>query len=259
MKTRAIAVSILFVVSCQPRDKTVGEDDPGMQPGECISDLAHEEICDDNEDDDCDGFYDCEDSDCSGVGDCPICGQASLVEGEPLALPDDGTGTSAYVSTIKIQGFADDQTVQDVGDFKGVCVNMEHTWLRDLQIEMTAPSGAVVTLQQFLGREGGEVYMGTPNDDDTVDPEPGVGADYCWRPAATNPPMLDYCNESGAHDLPPSDYQASSGWAMLVGSPLNGDWTIRVTDLWSIDNGFIFAWGVTFNANLVGDCSRPID
>jgi hypothetical protein len=156
-------------------------------------------------------------------------------------------------------GFGPDQTLTDVAQFVGVCVNMEHSWLRDLQIEMTAPDGALITLQQFLGTNGGEVYMGMPNDDDTVAPTPGVGADYCWTPNAVNPPMLDMANATGVHDLPPGDYQAVSGFGGLVGTPLNGAWTIRVTDWWAIDNGFIFSWNINFDPNLVEDCSVPID
>lgn len=260
MMTRALALGIVFVTACQPRDKTTDEE-AGGRPGmmECVSTLDTETTCDDAEDNDCDGYFDCDDPDCSGVGSCPICGEATHLEGEPLALPDDGTGTSAYISAILIRGFGDGQVLNGLSDFKGVCVNMEHSWLRDLQIELMAPNGQIAVLQRFLGQEGSEVYMGQPNDDDTDDPVPGMGADYCWTPTAMNPPMLDYCNANATHDLPPTDYQAVSGFDMFVSTPLNGHWQIKVTDLWSIDNGYIFSWGVNFDPQVVGDCSNPID
>ena len=41
-------------------------------------------------------------------------------------------------------------------------------------------------------------------------------------------------------------------------SPLNGEWTIIVTDLWPIDNGFMFEWSIAFDPSLVVDCEGPI-
>ena len=43
-----------------------------------------------------------------------------------------------------------------------------------------------------------------------------------------------------------------------LGTPLNGSWSIVVTDLWPIDNGFLFDWTIEFDPNSVEDCSGPI-
>ena len=43
---------------------------------------------------------------------------------------------------------------------------------------------------------------------------------------------------------------------MLLGCPLNCNWTIRVEDRWVLDNGFIFNWLVRFDPSLVEDCSQ---
>jgi subtilisin-like proprotein convertase family protein len=134
---------------------------------------------------------------------------------------------------------------------------MEHSWLRDLQMEISCPNGTTVVLNMFLGQMGGEVYMGQPNDTDTTTPVPGVGADYCWSPSAANPPMLTWANNNPlVRDLPTGDYQSSATLDALLGCPLNGDWTIRVQDLWAIDNGFIFSWGLKFDPSIVEDCSN---
>lgn len=244
-------------------DQSTGDDDSapdaGPGPNQCVPTENAESNCGDHVDSDCDGWYDCDDVDCSGVGDCPVCGEASDIEGQPVALPDDGSCTNNYTSTIDITGFQPGQTIQDVSEFLGVCVTMEHSWLRDLQIELVAPNGTVIVLQEFLGTTGSEVFMGQPNESDEGGaPVPGVGATYCWTPVAINPPMLDYCNANGTHDLPPGDYQAVSGFNGLVGTELDGNWTIRVEDCWSIDNGFIFDWTLKFDTSLVTDCSHPI-
>jgi hypothetical protein len=217
------------------------------------------EQCSGGVDEDCDGLVDCSDPDCSGVGTCPVCGTVSHPLATPLALPD-GDG-AFYTSKLHFTGFGATQKVTDVHNLLSVCVNMEHSWLRDLQIELIAPSGETVVLQKMLGRTGGEVFMGMPNDNDGTNPVPGVGANYCWTPTATKPPMLDYVNAvapSGHFDLPPSNYQASGTFSPIMGASLNGDWTIKVTDLWPIDNGFIFEWNIAFDPTLVQDCSGPI-
>jgi hypothetical protein len=267
-------VSSLFVVACGPsvRDPgadDVGDDDSTVGPdaGICMPTAATETSCDDDVDQDCDGNYDCNDPDCSGVGDCPVCGEANHSEGEPLALPDVSSGecSSPYVSTIEITGLSDGATLQSIGDFLGVCVTMEHSWLRDIQINLTSPDGTNIELQHFLGASCPDVgscvvYMGIPNDSDGETPVPGTGYEYCWTPTATNPPMLDYAAMQTVDPLtmPAGDYRSVSGFDSLVGTPLNGAWTISVTDCWGIDNGFIFDWTVKFNSDLVDDCSEPI-
>ena len=251
-----LGITLVGGAGCGPSDRvSPGEETDEEFPGgpDAAPCVPQAETCTGGEDEDCDGDVDCGDSDCNGVGDCPNCGALDLTEGTPLALPD-GEGSS-YETSIDFTGFTDGQLVESTGDILGVCVVMEHSWLRDLQIEVTCPSGQMIVVQEFLGQEGSELYMGQPNDADFEDPVPGTGAEYCWSPTAVNKPMLTYANETGIHDLPPGDYQAVDDYAKLIGCTLNGNWTIKVTDLWGSDNGFIFAWGIKFNAAIVEDCS----
>jgi hypothetical protein len=137
---------------------------------------------------------------------------------------------------------------------------MEHSWIRDLQIELVPPAGEPfkIILNEFLGQTGSEVYLGAPDDLDDYDPVPGLGWTYCWTPSATNLPMLEWWNvnmgEETAGTMPAGDYQASSGFSTLVGNYLNGTWTLRCTDDWEIDNGYIFWWTMQFDQSLIPDC-----
>jgi subtilisin-like proprotein convertase family protein len=253
---------LLSVAACgAPAGRPGDDDDSGGDDDQSLSTCPNNplpEICDDGIDNDCDNRLDCSDSDCSGVGTCPVCGLGSHSEGEPLPLPD-GEGSS-YTSAMTFMGFGATQTLTDVNSLLGVCVNMEHSWLRDLQIELICPSGQTAVLQMFLGQTGSEVYMGQPTDQDDgigEQPIPGVGGQYCWTPTATNPPMLDYVNQTGVHDLPEGDYQAAGGFQSLIGCTMNGPWTIKVTDLWAFDNGFIFSWDIKFDPGIVDDCGVP--
>lgn len=285
----------MLAVGCGPggRDRP-GDDDGGGDDapevdappgGDCV---PKPEICGDGTDNDCDLRVDCGDPDCSGVPtgngtDCPVCGAVEMPLGQPLALPD-GIGVStvcstdaqcttallpncvhkechaSYTSTLNFVGFPQGATLEDVNKLLSVCVVMEHSWLRDLQMDLLTPDGRVITLHKFVDRTGGEIYLGQANDGDAAsNPVPGVGAKYCWKPggAAT---MLDTPTVSmGGHPtMVAGDYLAVSPWASMTGAPLNGMWTMRVTDLWPIDNGFMFEWSIAFDPSLVVDCSGPI-
>jgi len=167
---------------------------------------------------------------------------------DSLALPD-GTGAS-YETSINFTAFAPGQLLTDVNDLLGICVNMEHSWMRDLQISLMCPDGSSVLLHNHPDQSGGSVFLGEPNDNDDNLIRPGVGYDYCWTPDAVNPNWIDYANQNFPQTLPPGDYQSYENFRQLVGCPLNGEWTIRVEDLWGQDNGFIFSWGINFNPDL---------
>jgi hypothetical protein len=263
-----------LAAGCGPSGRDHGDDDiaddaPGDDTTEpdastCTPSASTELSCNDGFDEDCDGFLDCEDVDCLNHTQegCPStnCGELTHPESTPLALPDgiDGDISTAtpYETSINITGFAAGQTLDDVVGLLGVCVTMEHSYIRDLQIEADAPNGTTVILDMFQGQTGGGVYLGIPDDSDGDVPNPGVGWEYCWTPTATNLPIIDYLNANpGVTTLPAGDYQASSGFNPWLGTELNGPWTIRVYDLWPIDNGFIFDWTIKFDPNLVEDCT----
>lgn len=170
---------------------------------------------------------------------------------DSLALPD-GNGTS-YETSIEFSQFSPGQTLPSGNDILGVCVNMEHSWLRDLEIKLSCPSGKSITLHNFAGEEGSGIFLGQPVDFDGTNPTPGLGYDYCWTPNATNGTWLEYVdiNLYNEDTLPSGDYSPYQSFDLLAGCPLNGKWTIQVTDLWSWDNGYIFSWGINFASALL--------
>jgi hypothetical protein len=301
LKALLLGTTAASFIACgpSPRQRPTGDDDDtGIDATNMpcqVTPEADPVTCADGIDNDCDGLTDCSDQNCSGVGECPICGMVDTPLAQPLALPDGIGGTScstdadcaavqpgpqhcfdlittssecrqSYDSPLNFIGFGVNQTFSDPSNILSVCVNMEHSWMRDIEIALIAPDGKKVRMQAFEGQTGGEIYLGQANDSDSSNsPVPGVGADYCWKPTATNLPDIDYANSGGTmlsynghEELPPGDYQASDPWTNLVGAPLNGDWHLVVTDLWGIDNGYMFSWSITWDPNLVSDCSGPI-
>lgn len=254
------ALSIAFLASCGPITQDGGDSsDANSGDGEaCVPTQTAETSCFDTLDNDCDGVADCGDRDCAticdGMGpDAGMC-EEPVFPGDTLAIPD--VLNVDYESTITISGFGPGQTLTDANDFLGLCVTMEHSWLRDLQLELDCPSGTTLILQAFRGRDGGEIFMGVPIDDDGTNPTPGVGYEYCWTPTATRgPSMTEWADTNLAGDtLPAGDYQTSDPYTDLQGCELNGSWTVRAVDDWDDDNGFIFGWTLSFNPDILPDC-----
>jgi len=101
-----------------------------------------------------------------------------------------------------------------------------------------------------------EVFLGIPDDEDGINPLPGVGKDYCWTPEATLGTLTDVANRENdsnigePYSLSEGVFNSHESLSRLVGCPLNGEWTIKVTDLWEQDNGWIFSWGIEFDPKL---------
>lgn len=173
--------------------------------------------------------------------------------GDQLYLPD-GNGVS-YQTSITISGFPPGATIASLTDLDELCLNMEHSYLGDLEMRITCPSGQSVILKQYPG--GGGTYLGEANDA-APNGVPGVGLDYCFSMSATWGTMLQE-NTAGNHiiagNLPnntmtPGTYTPFQSFANLAGCPINGDWTLTVTDNLSADDGFIFGWSLNFDAAL---------
>ena len=163
---------------------------------------------------------------------------------DSLPLPD-GTGIP-YETSIFFTEFSPGQVLTNPNDLESICVNMEHSWMRDMEISISCPNGQSIILHNFGGQTGSEIFLGIPNDNDFFNPIPGTGYDYCWTPTATNPTWLQYANTflPAGGTLPSGNYTPFEPFSNLVGCPLNGEWTITVTDLWPIDNGYIFSWSL---------------
>jgi gliding motility-associated-like protein len=178
-------------------------------------------------------------------------------------LPDITTANEIYSTTIEIEGYLDDPIIMNPGDFVNVCLNMEHTYLGDLEAWLTCPNGQTAALFQGFGGAGvfpgdgfggGGTYLGDANDGPEEDE--GIGFDYCF---ADDGPLLTMGEEFAAgNTVPVNTFQA--GNAMVAGSytpednfetsfdgcPLNGDWTLNIADNLGADDGYIFEWSMEF-------------
>ncbi|MCG9910157.1 MAG: PKD domain-containing protein, partial [Flavobacteriales bacterium] len=179
-------------------------------------------------------------------------------------LPD-GTGAS-YQSPISVNCYASSQTITSASQIQNICLNMEHSYLGDLNIALICPNGQSINLVDYVTMPdvnyilGNPVATGLPIDDNSGNTTPGTGLTYCFSPTATNGFIYNAANTTflpvytdptgnvsfNVTQVNPGTYQANGNWNNLIGCPLNGNWTIQITDNLALDNGYIFSWDLNF-------------
>ena len=181
-----------------------------------------------------------------------------------LPLPD-GSGVN-YNTVISMGGFPTGATYSSPNDLQDLCVTMEHSYLGDLEMWLECPNGTTVTIfnanvggQIPGGFGGGGTYLGDAND--TGNGTPGIGFEYCFSSinndwgtmeqefAANNTIPVNTFSVGNSMN-PNGIYLPEQTFADFTGCPLNGDWTLYIRDNLSIDDGFIFEWGLFFDAAL---------
>src|SRR5574343_33869 len=116
----------------------------------------------------------------------------------------------------------------------------------DLQIVLICPNGQQMILKSYASGGNG-TYLGNPIDNTTGGP--GTGSLYCFTPTATTLLVNGGTVTSGSpagNSIAAGNYMPVDPFTNLVGCPLNGTWTIQVTDNLSADDGYIFNWDVNF-------------
>ncbi len=182
-----------------------------------------------------------------------------------LTFLPDGTG-QLYTTTVNMTGLGSG-TVTSLNDIQSICLDIEHSYLGDLEIAITCPNGTMVSLANTYGGAGlfpggcfaGGVNLGNDTDQDGGAPGTPVET-YCFSWA--NATLGTMCNELantvpnayGSQMLNPNGVYLPDGNVNdLIGCPLEGPWTISVQDNQGIDDGYIFQWGILFDASLYPD------
>lgn len=181
-------------------------------------------------------------------------------------LPD-GSGAQ-YQTNIAISGFDDSTIISGAGDFDQLCLDIEHSYIGDLEISLTCPTGVVVSLMNAYNQFGEMIPGGCGNgigtflgNDTNLDGgAPGSPVwTYCFSPTMAT--LGSICSENAAGNFitnsygfpsmnPNGVYLPDGNFNDFIGCPVNGNWTITVQDNQGIDDGYIFQWGLYFNASL---------
>ncbi len=168
----------------------------------------------------------------------------------------DGAGFS-YSTSLNFDFFDPGSTLTTCADLYSVMVNMEHSYMGDLGVSITCPDGTTVDLVTWGTNGGGGTFLGEANDD--LSTTEGIGFDYFWAPNSTNGTWGQGATgglttptggPTPGNALISGTYAASGNMCDLVGCPLNGAWTLTISDNLGADNGYIFYWGINFNPAL---------
>jgi gliding motility-associated-like protein len=181
----------------------------------------------------------------------------------------DGVGVS-YTTSVTLDCFDPLTKIVTANDLLSVCMDLEHSYLGDLNLTLTCPNGTTIDLFFPPLTTLNEVYLGEPVDNDnsaTV----GNPSSYCFTMAAPMtwtqvgfpfpPPPLgviptytftdnDGVVQTNKYHIPTGNYRPQQSFAGLAGCPLNGDWTLTITDGLAQDNGTIFDWDLIFSPAL---------
>ncbi len=161
-------------------------------------------------------------------------------------LPD-GSGVD-YETSITADCYPFSSRINAGTDISSVCMTIEHSYLGDLSIRLRCPNGQRITLKS---QGNASTFLGDPYDD--VTSGPGIGWEYCFTPTATilltNAPTMTAPIE-GSASIVPGNYLPTDNFNGLIGCPLNGNWTLEITDHLASDDGYIFEWGIELAENL---------
>ncbi|WP_430613990.1 T9SS type B sorting domain-containing protein [Flavobacterium sp. JP2137] len=181
----------------------------------------------------------------------------------PVALPDGVrdpiTGEPvAFRSCMDFTEYCESAVIESLDDIARLCINMEHTFLGDLDIRVIAPNGASVYLLQYHSENqlNDSQNLGNPTrggGNQTY----GTGLTYCFdqRPTTTvtlreAPTQAGTGSDTGLTKSPGTYLPVrapGNSLENLIGAPLNGKWCIEVVDKWGGDYGYFFFWELKFD------------
>jgi len=175
---------------------------------------------------------------------------------DSLKLPD-GLDR-AYESSTEIICYGDTMKFHNVDYIDSVFIEIEHSFMGDLDIYLTAPNGAIVTLFEAAGDD---TWFGEAIDDESTE-EAGKGYHYGWsanpnykgtmaQGVLDNTTTFILTQTENVSILNPDIYYPIGDFDSFIGSLLNGIWKITIVDTRLEDNGWIFKWGIKFKDELM--------
>ena len=147
---------------------------------------------------------------------------AQTYSDSPNAIIND-YATTDY--TITVSGLNPQQIDTSNFGLETVCLDLTHTWNSDLDIFLIAPDGTTTRLFSGVG-----------------------GADDNF----TNTCLNQYANQPITSGVAPFTGTFKPMGQMGIinnGQNPNGIWTLRITDTYPADNGYLLSWSITFGNN----------
>jgi gliding motility-associated-like protein len=172
-----------------------------------------------------------------------------------------------FESKILIDDFGNNAVIKSKDDIQQVCMSMEHSYLGDLEIVLTCPTGkSAVIINSFKtsnpgtipgGFDGKDTKLGNDLDMTGVDQHGDPHMQYCFSTTnSTYGTMGDeYLVQNFKTNIigmpamnPDGIYIPEESFNNFIGCPIKGNWTITISDNNEGDDGYIFDWGIMFNS-----------
>lgn len=174
------------------------------------------------------------------------------------------TNMETTVFTDIVHRFQDDAVITTPDDIESICVEMEHSYIGDLEMWITCPSGNRMDIfNGYRNSYCANQFLGEPNDYDEMCMS-GEPYQYCWthdasltmEAQASNSPSHSYVDNAGhaysnLQYIPEGNYLPTGDWTNLVGCPMNGVWTLNVYDHIDYDDGFVFSFSVQLESDSI--------
>ena len=180
-------------------------------------------------------------------------------------IPDGPLCPPGYFSTpVTFTTFPPVLAISSASDILAICVTIEHSFSGDLGFKIICPNGNNVVLDPNQHSGSNHLGIATNSTDNSTYPcdpaynPPGTGWSYCWSEIYPNHGTLGSLKGTGPSPIDSTNQVNHSNYLLpanplsgLVGCPLDGSWSIVVTDNWEIDNGYVFHWDLQLQANLM--------
>ena len=164
-------------------------------------------------------------------------GRADVINstGSGLTFPDnDAAGVASTINVLA------DETVNDL---QVDLFNLSHTWVGDLIVRITSPSGTTSDLMYRVGN--GNFGDGS-----------NLSGNYSFADSGSNWATA-VGSVGGNANVPNGVYQASTDGDGIVslatafsGETTQGTWTLFISDNAGFDNGSLGGWGVTISSSV---------
>ncbi len=161
----------------------------------------------------------------------------AIPDGDPLGVKDIRNVTAAPGNSLNVDA-----------KLLEVCININHTWVGDITVKLTAPNGVTVDLINRPGYPSNPLGCFGANIDACF--IPGTGNDVENVCAPTTPSITGTFTATGSSDL---DAINQGG-----GSP-NGNWQLFVSDGQLADVGVLASWSLKFINGPVANWTPPLE
>ncbi len=134
-------------------------------------------------------------------------------------------------------------TSYNPGDIDSIGIKSEHSDMGNLQIKLSCENGTSVILKDFDASN--HAYLGEPIDVESSS-DPGTPYMYYWSDSSSSGTI----NSTTLSPVPATAYLPEQSFDNFSGCPMNGTWTLDITDNQNTDNGFVFSWIIKFKKDI---------